>query len=97
MPRPYVNAAMNSVLTEAFSCRMSRTGSTPSSANDTAPIWIPIVFLVLNDGVCGSPIVAEAKAPADCPRKSRRVVSDKCGHLVLCYARDSEFHQLSIL
>src|SRR6185437_13327040 len=87
---------MNSVLTEALLCKMSRTESTPSSANETAPIWIPIVFFVLVDCVCTPAVTAEAKAPVDCRKKSRRVVSGKRSHLVICYARNNEFHQLAV-
>jgi hypothetical protein len=87
---------INSVLTEAFSCRISRTGSMPSSLKDTAPIWIPIVFLVANDCVCSSATVAAAKLPADWRRKSRRVASDKCSHLVVCHPWNDEFHDLSV-
>src|SRR6185437_8706846 len=79
---------MNSVLTEALLCRMSRTESTPSSAKETAPIWIPIVFLAaLGDCVCARAPATEARAPVDCKKKSRLVVSDKCSHLVICYSR----------
>src|SRR6185437_13933038 len=96
MPRPYVNAAINKVLTEALVCRMSRTESTPSSAKETAPIWIPIVFLALADSVCARAPATEARAPVDCKKKLRRFVSDKRSHLVICYSRNSKFHRPTI-
>jgi len=41
----------------------------------------------LGDCVCARAPATEARAPVDCKKKSRLVVSDKCSHLVICYSR----------
>src|SRR5690242_12879721 len=87
---------MNSALTEAFSCKTSSTASTPSSAKETAPIWIPIVFVVLDEWACVPATLETARPVLDCRRKSRRVDSNKSGYLVIRYGRNHKFHSSSI-
>src|SRR5580700_7242497 len=71
MPRPYVNVARKSAFTEARSCRISSTCSTPSSANETAPTWIPIVFFP-GIGVCAGEHPRAAPDTASVLRNARR-------------------------
>jgi hypothetical protein len=63
-----------SVFTEARSWSTSRTVSVPSSTNETAPTWMPII---LEDAaVCpGAGIAKAALAPAAIFRNSRRFTS----------------------
>src|SRR5579859_1638587 len=70
MPRPYVNVARNSVLTAPRCCNSSSAASTPSSTNETAPTWMPIVFFA---GF--APVCADASGAAAACRKDRRVTS----------------------
>src|SRR5947199_5152584 len=102
MPRPYVNVARNSVLIAAISRNPSSTLSVPSSTNDTAPTWMPIIARsAAAAGIHGFSAAAPA-ATIELSRNVRRsilVASPSCerDHFVVGNARHLESDDVAVL
>src|SRR5579872_4492332 len=82
---------MKRVFTAPLLCRISRTGSTPSSAKETAPIWMP----TMRSPAAGAAPACAASAAADPARKLLRVGSDNGHHLVIGDARNGHLNRIS--
>jgi hypothetical protein len=74
---------MNRAFTPPLFCKMSRTGSTPSSTKDTAPIWMPIIFF-FESVVCAARAGAPRAVIAAASKNSRRLLFDNLCSLSLC-------------